>query len=755
MNILEVEGLCKTYPAFALRDVSFAVEPGTIMGFIGRNGAGKSTTIKSMLNLVHPDSGRVTMFGQDFYANEPACKQQLGVVLGGVDFYPNKKLRSITNVTRTFYDRWDEDKYRHYLQLFALDETKKVSQLSSGMRVKYMLALALSHDARLLILDEPTSGLDPVSRDELMELFRGVVKSGERSILFSTHITSDLEKCASHITMIKDGQSLCSDTRDGFLGRSPAQRGGGRGGAPPAGHLPLRRRDLIKQQREACGMELLKMTNITKSFSGVEVLSHVDFSVERGEVHALLGENGAGKSTLMNILAGVHQRDEGEIEFDGEQMHDISVKRTEQAGIAFVHQELNLFNDLKVYENIFLRKELLTKLGTLDKRAMLEQTRQLMSDLGVDIDPNGLVDELETSKKQLLEIAKALHANAKLFILDEPTTALNNAEIEHLFSIVRRLKEQGKSFIFISHKMNEIFTIADRYTVLRNGCFIQSGNIADTTPEAVTRLMVGSSYSEASVYQPRQLGDVALKLEHLSGEGFENVDLEVRKGEIIGLTGLKGAGVSEMMQAIFGAIPINSGTVYVNGEPLHHGGIHNAMRHKIGMIPANRKENSVIPDFTLLENNYISEHTLSANHQLIRGRKEVAQYNRMRDMLNIKANSHDDLILSLSGGNQQKVILGRWLTTEADILIMDNPTQGIDVGAKAEIYKLILELAEKGKTILVNTLEIPEIQKIADRCVVFYHGHIQTILPREEITEERVMLYATNVIHATEGEVNV
>ena len=216
MNILEVEGLCKTYPAFQLRDVSFAVAPGTIMGFIGRNGAGKSTTIKSMLNLVHPDSGRVTMFGQDFYANEPACKQQLGVVLGGVDFYQNKKLRTITNVTRTFYDRWDEDKYRHYLQLFALDETKKVSQLSSGMRVKYMLAL-----------DEPTSGLDPVSRDELMELFRGVVQSGERSILFSTHITSDLEKCASHITMIKDGQILCSDTRDGFLTRYRAQFGDG------------------------------------------------------------------------------------------------------------------------------------------------------------------------------------------------------------------------------------------------------------------------------------------------------------------------------------------------------------------------------------------------------------------------------------------------------------------------------------------------------------------------------------------------
>lgn len=217
MNILEVEGLCKTYPAFELRDVSFAVAPGTIMGFIGRNGAGKSTTIKSILNLVHPDSGRVTMFGQDFYANEPVCKQQLGVVLGGVDFYPNKKLRSITNVTRTFYDRWDENKYRHYLQLFALDETKKVSQLSSGMRVKYMLALALSHDARLLILDEPTSGLDPVSRDELTELLRRIAADGTRSVLFSTHITSDLEKCASHITFIQEGRLQRSDTLAGFM----------------------------------------------------------------------------------------------------------------------------------------------------------------------------------------------------------------------------------------------------------------------------------------------------------------------------------------------------------------------------------------------------------------------------------------------------------------------------------------------------------------------------------------------------------
>ena len=206
MSMLKVEGLCKTYPAFRLRDVSFAVEPGAIMGFIGRNGAGKSTTIKAMLNLVHPDSGRVTMFGRDFYADEPACKQQLGVVLGGVDFYPNKKLRTITNVTRTFYDRWDEEKYRHYLSLFALDETKRVSQLSSGMRVKYMLALALSHDARLLILDEPTSGLDPVSRDELLDIFISLAQDEGKTVFCSTHITSDLDRCADNIIYLKQGR---------------------------------------------------------------------------------------------------------------------------------------------------------------------------------------------------------------------------------------------------------------------------------------------------------------------------------------------------------------------------------------------------------------------------------------------------------------------------------------------------------------------------------------------------------------------
>ena len=490
------------------------------------------------------------------------------------------------------------------------------------------------------------------------------------------------------------------------------------------------------------------MTNITKSFSGVTVLKDVSFTVRKGEVHALLGENGAGKSTLMNILAGVHPRDAGTVEFDGRPLENTTVKMSEAAGIAFVHQELNLFNDLKVFENIFLRKEILTKVGTLNKKAMIAKTRELFDNLGVDIDPTAMVSSLETSKKQLLEIAKALFSNAKLLILDEPTTSLNQNEIDSLFAIVRRLKEQGHSFIFISHKMNEIFSIADRYTVLRNGEFIESGNIADTTMEDVTKLMVGNSYSQGQVYRTRELGEAILELENLTGDGFRDISLSVRKGEIVGMTGLKGAGVSEVMRAVFGVTPILGGKLTIAGTEIHNNQIHKAMVNKVAMVAANRKENSIIPDFTLLENNYVSEHTLSAKRQLINRKKEVGRYDAMQQMLSIKANGHADLITSLSGGNQQKVILARWLTTEADIILMDNPTQGIDVGAKAEIYKLILQLAEQGKTILINTLEIPEIQKIADRCVVFYHGQIQTTLERDQITEEQVMLYATNVLHS-------
>ncbi len=277
-------------------------------------------------------------------------------------------------------------------------------------------------------------------------------------------------------------------------------------------------------------MGLLKMNGITKSFNGVTVLHHVDLTVGKGEVHALLGENGAGKSTLMNVLTGVFPRDGGTVEFDGKEIGAVTIRQSEELGIAFVHQELNLFNDLKVYENIFLGREYKNRIGKLDKKKMVAETRELFEELGVDMDPTEVVANLKTSQKQLLEISKALFFKAKLLILDEPTTSLNNDEVAHLFSIVNSLKrENGTSFIFISHKMPEIFEISDRYTVFRNGHFIGTGNISDTDPESVTRLMVGEGYSAEDVYRQRETGGEALKLEHFSGSGFSDVSLTVKK----------------------------------------------------------------------------------------------------------------------------------------------------------------------------------------------------------------------------------
>ncbi len=497
----------------------------------------------------------------------------------------------------------------------------------------------------------------------------------------------------------------------------------------------------------------LEMSGICKSFSGVPVLKNVRLTVNEGEVHALLGENGAGKSTLMNVLTGVHRRDEGTIIFEGQELGNLSVSQSEHIGIAFVHQELNLFNDLKVYENIFLGKEYTNRFGTLDKKRMKQEAKALFDELEVEIDPEEKAAYLSPSKKQLLEISKALFFNAKLLILDEPTTSLNNQEVDHLFQIIRRLKEKGTSFIFISHKMPEIFESADRYTVFRNGEFIADGNIADTDPEEITKMLVGEGYRSASDYHSRKCGDVVLRLDGFTGAGFRDVRLEVQKGEIIGLTGLQGSGSSELLQGIFGACQVSGGKVEAFGRtvPLHS--IHKAMKARIAMLPSNRKENSVIADMSLLENMYLAEHTLSARRFHIFRKQEQGKFDNYKNVLNIKAQDSGDPITSLSGGNQQKLFLAKWLNTEAEILLLDNPTQGIDVGAKAEIYKLILELAEGGKTILINTLEIPELQKVADKCAVFYDGELVKILSHEEIEETTVMMYSTNAAGMGDGKI--
>ena len=497
-------------------------------------------------------------------------------------------------------------------------------------------------------------------------------------------------------------------------------------------------------------MGILEMQHISKAFGGVIALTDVHLTVEAGEIHALLGENGAGKSTLMNILTGVITTDTGEILFDGKSYPNPTIAMMERAGIAFVHQEVNVVNDLAVFENIFLNRELKTKLGLLNRKQMIEEAGQLFTRLGVDMDPCSMVSELKTSQKQLLEISRALHANAKMLILDEPTTALSTQEVEHLFGILRKLKAQGHSFIFISHKMPEIFEIADRYTVLRNGMFISSGFISDTTPHQIATDMVGEQYLDKDYYIPRPLGETIVELRNVTGRGFSDVSLEIKKGEIIAFTGLAGCGASEIMQTMFGVLPFEGGVIRVEGKSLR-GAIPHFMKSKIAMLPSNRKENSVVPDMDILDNTCIAEHALSKKQQMISTKHELTRYEDLKKLLWIKAGSPKESILSLSGGNQQKVFLARWLNTDADVLLLDNPTQGVDVGAKAEIYRLILEFAARGMTVIINTLEIPEIKKVSDRCVVFFEGHVAKIFQHDEINEQDVMLYSTNAINTRGG----
>ena len=488
--------------------------------------------------------------------------------------------------------------------------------------------------------------------------------------------------------------------------------------------------------------KILEMNHISKSFGGSKALSDVHFEMEEGEVHALLGENGAGKSTLMNILTGVLPADSGKIVFMGKEYTSPTIKEMEKAGIAFVHQELNVINDLSVADNIFLRKEIKNKFGLINEKEQIKKTRELFESLGVDMNPSEMVSNLKTSEKQLLEICKALYSDARLLILDEPTTALSNDEIEHLFSILRRLKKAGKSFVFISHKMPEIFSIADRYTVFRNGQYISSGRIADVDAQKLTSDMVGVNYVDADYYEPRELGEEMLRLHNYSGHGFNKINLSVRRGEVLAFTGLAGSGASELMQTMFGVLPNEGGYIEVNGTKIT-GKIGKFMKSKVSMLPANRKENSVIPDLSILENFYTSEHVLSKKKQFINEKAELEKYQVQKEKLKIKAENSSLGIASLSGGNQQKVFLARWLNTGAEVLLFDNPTQGVDVGAKSEIYRLILEFAKQGQTVIINTLEIPEVQKVADRCVVFYEGEIAAILDHKDVTEQVVMAYST------------
>lgn len=488
----------------------------------------------------------------------------------------------------------------------------------------------------------------------------------------------------------------------------------------------------------------LEMKGITKSFGANNVLQGIDFSLSGGEICALLGENGAGKSTLMNILGGVLQADQGSISIDGQQVQFATPLDSLNAGVGFIHQELNLINDLAVYENMFISREIRKKNGLLDIDAMCEETRKVFERIEVEIEPKTMVRDLDASYKQIVEIARALMMNAKMIIMDEPTTSLTEPEIEHVFAMMRKLKKQGVGIVFISHKLREVMEFCDRYTVLRDGQLVAMGNVCDTSINELAKFMVGHEVRTESLQRECKPGEEVLRLENLSLEKkFDNISLSVRRGEIVGVTGLLGDGRTEVFQTVFGCYPEYSGKIYVEGAEQKITSVQQAMKLGIGYVPRDRKENGIIKDLNIMENASIAVLPQLARHGIIDKTTQKTEFEKFVKNLKIKLGKGTDLIGSLSGGNQQKVVLTKWLMANPKVLVLDNPTQGVDVGAKEDIYNIILDLAKQNIGIVILSSEAQEIIRICNRSIVMYHGKIQDELSSEEMTEEIIMRLAT------------
>ena len=489
----------------------------------------------------------------------------------------------------------------------------------------------------------------------------------------------------------------------------------------------------------------LSMEKICKSFGANNVLTEVNFTLAAGEICALLGENGAGKSTLMNILGGVLPADSGIILIDGKSVSFASPVESLDAGIGFIHQELNLINDLTIYENMFIT-HLPQKGMFLDAKFMQKKTKELFERMNIDLDPCAMVRDLDASYKQIIEIGRALLQDASLIIMDEPTTSLTEPEIKRVFAMMRTLKEQGVGIIFISHKLGEVMEICDRYTVLRDGNMVAEGMVKDTNPSELAAHMVGREVSADTFSRVGTLGEEVLCLEHLSDEKhFHDISLSVRAGEILGVTGLLGDGRSELFQTVFGAMGKKySGTVRLMGKAVKLSNTHQALDAGIAYLPRNRKENAIIKDMTILDNGSIVHLPKLLKHKFfIDFEKQEALFAKQVEELRIKMGDRLDLITSLSGGNQQKVVLAEWLMSNPKLLILDNPTQGVDVGAKEEIYGIIHRLAEEGVAIIVLSSEAQEVIRVCDRTLVLFHGHYAGELKGEEMTEHNIMYLAT------------
>lgn len=493
------------------------------------------------------------------------------------------------------------------------------------------------------------------------------------------------------------------------------------------------------------GDVILTMKGIDKSFPGVHALDHVDLEVRKGEVHALMGENGAGKSTLMKVLTGIYHKDSGTITYEGKEVEFSNPREAQDAGIVIVHQELNMMGHLTVAQNIFIGREYM-KGKLIDDKRMNEEARKLFDQLGIDIDPTETMSRLTVGKQQMCEIAKAISHEAKVIIFDEPSAALTEAEIEELFKIIRDLRAKQMGIVYISHRMDEIKVITDRVTVMRDGGYVGTLITKDCTKDDIINMMVGRVIYEDPKTESAVSPDapVVLKVEHLNaGRMVKDVSFELRKGEILGFSGLMGAGRTETARALFGADPKQSGDIYVNGKKVDIKSPQDAVKCGIGYLSEDRKRYGIVVDKTIAENSTMASLEFYMKGLFINKKKENEVAQKYVDLLKTKTPGVDQLVVNLSGGNQQKVVIAKWLIRNCDILIFDEPTRGIDVGAKSEIYQLMSELAAEGKSIIMISSEMTEILRMSDRIVVMCEGRKTGELSIEEATQERIMHAAT------------
>ncbi|CAM3316760.1 sugar ABC transporter ATP-binding protein [Brevibacillus invocatus] len=490
---------------------------------------------------------------------------------------------------------------------------------------------------------------------------------------------------------------------------------------------------------------LLEMKNISKSFPGVKVLDNVQLNLNSGELVALMGENGAGKSTLMKILGGIYERDSGTIIVKGTEQEKMTPDIASSLGIGIIHQELNLISHLSVMENIFLGREFTYGItGFVNWNKMREEAKHWLDQLDIKLSPDTLVGDLSVGQQQMIEIAKALSMQADILVLDEPTAALTNREIEALFQVINSLKKKGVGMIYISHRMEEIFQVSDRITVLRDGQYVGTVETPQTNMDELVKMMVGREITDRFPKEQIEWGDVRLRVENLSVKGkLEKVSFSVRSGEIVGVAGLMGAGRTEMAKAIFGLEHVHEGQIFVDHQPVRITRPIEAIRAGIALVTEDRKEEGLVLSLPVRENISLPNLEKVSSFGVMKPKQELDLSNDAIKRLFIKTAGGEQIVGSLSGGNQQKVVIGKWLATEPKILILDEPTRGVDIGAKKEIYDIMNRLAQAGVAILMISSELPEVLGMSDRILVMHEGRITGEFSREEATQERIMHAAT------------